>query len=546
MNKIYYNSWCSLVASIMVIYFLVKIIVIRLWWRPRMIEQHFSKQGIRGPSYHFFIGNAKEIGSLMFKASSMPFPPFSHNILPRVLSFYHHWKKIYGATFVVWFGSTVRLTVADPELIREILCSKSELYEKIQAHPLIKQVEGEGLLSLNGDKWAHHRKIITPTFHMDNLKLLIPAVSSSVMEKLENWLPELSTSAEVEIEVSKWYQALTEKIVTRTTFGSSNKEGTAIFKLQAQQTALASQAFHKVFIPGYRFLPTKRNMKSWKLDKKIKKSLVGVIESRRANWKDEMLENGPRDLLGLMIQASIKEEKQSYYSPASSPITVHDIVEECKSFFFAGEQTTSNLLTWTTILLAMHPEWQVMARDEVLEVCGSRDPPTKDNVSKLKMLGMILNETLRLYPPVVATIRRAKIDLELGSCKVPRGTELLIPILAVHHDRAIWGNDANEFNPGRFLNGVARAANHPVAFMPFSVGVRTCIGQNLATLQAKLTLAIILQKFTFRLSPQYQHAPTVLMLLYPQYGAPIIFQHLAQSGIPHNQESLEIPTMCIY
>lgn len=71
----------------------------------------------------------------------------------------------------MWFGSTVRLTVADPELIREIFCSKSELYEKIQAHPLIKQVEGEGLLSLNGDKWAQHRKIIAPTFHMDNLKV---------------------------------------------------------------------------------------------------------------------------------------------------------------------------------------------------------------------------------------------------------------------------------------------------------------------------------------------------------------------------------------
>lgn len=71
----------------------------------------------------------------------------------------------------MWFGSTGRLTVADPELIREIFCSKSELYEKIPAHPLIKQVEGEGLLSLNGDKWAQHRKIITPTFHMDNLKV---------------------------------------------------------------------------------------------------------------------------------------------------------------------------------------------------------------------------------------------------------------------------------------------------------------------------------------------------------------------------------------
>lgn len=141
-------------------------------------------------------------------------------------------------------------------------------------------------------------------------------------------------------------------------------------------------------------------------------------------------------------------------------------------------------------------------------------------------LSMILNESLRLYPPIIATIRRAKADVELGGYKIPRGTELLIPILAVHHDQAIWGSEANDFNPARFSEGVARAAKHPVGFIPFGLGVRTCVGQNLAILQTKLALAIILQRFSFRLAPSYQHAPTVLMLLYPQHGAPIIFQHL--------------------
>ncbi|XP_074379179.1 cytochrome P450 734A1-like [Apium graveolens] len=540
-NKHYFDMkvfvFCALVGI-----FLLKIMVM-FWWKPRKIEQHFSKQGIKGPSYKFLIGNAKEIMSLMMKASAKPMPfPFSHNILPRVLSFYHHWKKIYGPTFLVWFGPTVRLTVADPDLIREIFTTKSEFYEKNEAHPLIKQLEGDGLLSLKGEKWAHHRKIITPTFHMENLKLLIPAAATSVVEMLDKWVA-MSDSGDVEIEVSKWYQTLTEETVTRTAFGPSYEDGQTIFQLQAQQMALASEAFQKVFIPGYRFLPTKRNLKSWKLEKEIKKSLMKVIDERMKNWDSEiMLENGPKDLLGLMIQASMKESMKrrtitAELNPSlSSRITVHDIAEECKSFFFAGEQTTSNLLTWTTVLLAMHPQWQVLARDEVLKVCGPHDIPTKDDVSKLKMLGMILNETLRLYPPVVATIRRAKADVELGSCKVPRGTQILIPILAVHHDPSIWGNDVNVFNPGRFCEGVAKASKHPVAFMPFSLGVRTCIGQNLAMLQAKLTLAIILQKFSFGLSPQYQHAPTVLMLLYPQHGAPVIFTHLSDP-VTHHQSS---------
>lgn len=141
-------------------------------------------------------------------------------------------------------------------------------------------------------------------------------------------------------------------------------------------------------------------------------------------------------------------------------------------------------------------------------------------------LSMILNESLRLYPPAIATIRRAKYDVELGGCRVPRGTELLVPILAVHHDKAIWGNDANDFNPLRFANGVSRAAKHPMAFIPFGLGIRTCIGQNLAILQTKLVLTILLQRFSFTLAPSYQHAPTVLMLLYPQHGAPVVFRRL--------------------
>jgi PHYB activation tagged suppressor 1 len=129
-------------------------------------------------------------------------------------------------------------------------------------------------------------------------------------------------------------------------------------------------------------------MNSWKLDKEIKKSVVKLIERRKESSGSgtagdvKMAEKSRKDLLGLMIQAS--------NTSPSSNITVHDIVEECKSFFFAGKQTTSNLLTWTTVLLAMHPQWQVKAREEVLGVCGARDTPSKDDVVKLKTVSLYI------------------------------------------------------------------------------------------------------------------------------------------------------------
>ncbi|KAF3333525.1 putative cytochrome P450 superfamily protein isoform X1 [Carex littledalei] len=505
-----------------------------LWFRPKRLEEHFAKQGIRGPPYRFFLGSVKEMVALMVEASSKPMvPQTSHNIFPRVLAFYHYWKKIYGSTVLIWFGPTPRLAVSDPEMIREIFLSRSEYFDRYESHPLVRQLEGDGLVSLHGEKWAHHRKVLNPAFYMDNLKLLVPFVGKTVADMAEK-LTAMSASAEageVEIDLAEWFQIVTEDAITRTVFGSSYEDGKAVFKLQTQLMSFAAEAFRKVFIPGYRYIPIKRNRQSWILDREIRKGLQSLIARRQQEDSldaKEPKQNGLRDLLGLMINSTMNYKGAP--SAGDSPmITIDDMVEECKTFFFAGKQTTSNLLTWASVLLAMHPDWQERARQEVLEVCGPTDLPSKEHLPKLKMIGMILSETLRLYPPAVATIRRAKADVELGGYMVPQDTELLIPILAVHHDTHLWGPDASQFNPARFENGAARAARHPLAYIPFGLGARMCIGQNLAILEAKITLAILLQRFSFRTSPSYVHAPTVLMLLYPQYGAPVVFRPIEPS-----------------
>jgi len=146
----------------------------------------------------------------------------------------------------------------------------------------------------------------------------------------------------------------------------------------------------------YRFLPTKKNTSSWKLDKEIRKNLVTLIGRRQEAADDEKLSGCAKDLLGLMINASSNDGKVS-------PITVNDIVEECKTFFFAGKQTTSNLLTWTTVLLAMHPEWQELARQEVLQVCGAHDIPSREQLAKLKTVSSCPLPDTILEPPLPQT-----------------------------------------------------------------------------------------------------------------------------------------------
>ena len=157
---------------------------------------------------------------------------------------------------LIWFGRTPRLVVSSPDLIREVLLSPSEHFDRYEAHPLIRQFEGLGLSNLHGDEWARRRKILTPAFHVENLKLLAPFVADTVQRMLEEivLLPSAAAaggSGEVEVNVEEWYQRLPKEAITVATFGRNSDEGSAVFRLQAEHASYATEEHGKVFIPGY-------------------------------------------------------------------------------------------------------------------------------------------------------------------------------------------------------------------------------------------------------------------------------------------------------
>lgn len=137
-------------------------------------------------------------------------------------------------------------------------------------------------------------------------------------------------------------------------------------------------------------------------------------------------------------------------------------------------------------------------------------------------LSMVINESLRLYPPASLLPRMAFEDINIGDLHVPKGLSIWIPVLAIHHSKDLWGKDADEFNPERFASKPFSSGR----FMPFAMGPRNCVGQSFAMMEAKIILAMLISRFSFTMSESYRHAPVVILTIKPKYGVQICLKPL--------------------
>ncbi|KAL9228813.1 hypothetical protein vseg_004351 [Gypsophila vaccaria] len=488
---------------------------------PKKLRCTLQTQGVRGPKpSSILLGNIPQI--IQIKAQLTQLNSYtstvSHDWSSTSFPHLKLWQNLYGRMFVYSTGSMQMLCITDPNVVKEItlktpLDSGKPAYLSKDRGPLL----GQGVITSSGSFWAYQRKLIAPEFFPNKIKGMFDMMAEATTSMVSSWEDNVKSNGGVaEIKVDEDLRNLSQDIISKAAFGSSYSKGKHIFEKMRSLQELLAKTVH-VGVPGSRYMPTKGNWQIRRLEKEIHQMILKVIEERMRS-KQEM------DFLQKILEGA-KNCTDDQDDPTLKINIEKLIVDNCKNIYFAGHETTASSAAWSLMLLAAYPDWQARARAEVLDACQDRIP-TVDNMRNMKVLTMIIHETLRLYPPAIFATRSALEDVKLNEIQVPKGMDIQVPISLLHHDPELWGPDVHEFNPDRFANGIGRACKPPLAFMPFGFGARTCLGQNFAMMELKIVLSIILSKFSFSLSPVYRHSPSFKLILEPEHGVQLLLRRI--------------------
>lgn len=484
--------------------------------KPERLRSVLRKQGIRGPSPSLLLGNISEIRksqSTTVKASTNE-PPVFHNCAATLFPFFEQWRKQYGPVFVFSLGNTQILYVSRADVVREIsTCTSLEFGKPSYQQKELGSLLGQGILTSNGKVWAHQRKIIAPELYGDKVKGMMSLIIESTTVLLNSWKSRIDKEGGVaEIKIDEGMRSFSGDVISRACFGSNYSEGAEIFsRLRDLQEAMSKKSL-STGIPGMRYIPTKNNREAWALEKDVRNLILEIVKERKETAHE-------KDLLQMVLESAKT-------SNLGQDAMDRFIVDNCKNIYLAGYETTAVSATWCLMLLAANQEWQDRVRAEVLEVCGSGCLPDADMLRKMKQLNMVIHESLRLYPPVAVVSREAFKEMKFGGITVPKGVNVWTMVLTLHTDPEVWGPDAYRFNPDRFAKGITGACKLPHLYMPFGVGPRMCLGQNLAIAELKILIALILSQFSLSLSPKYIHSPALRLVIEPERGVDLLIKTL--------------------
>jgi len=383
-----------------------------------------------------------------------------------------------------------------PDLAREMLVTANSKFIKGRALQRAKMLLGEGLLTSEGERHLRQRRMIQPAFHRQRIAGYAGAMAAEGERICGEW------NDGEELDIDREMMRLTLRIVGRTLFsvdvdGDAEEVGAALTDL--------IESFDFLLIPFSEYLeklPIPQARRCRRAVSTLDKVIYGIIEERRRSGTDE------GDLLSMLLLARDEED--------GGAMNDRQVRDEALTLFLAGHETTANALTFTWYLLSQNPEAEAMLHAELDSVLGGRVPSFGD-LARLRFTEAVLAESMRLYPPVWAIGRLSIEEHEFGGYNVPKGSLVLISPYVMHRDPRHWDRP-DEFLPDRWEQQSIKEAGQKFIYLPFSRGVRSCIGEGFAWTEGILMLASIARKWRFRLDPAQKIGLNPVMTLRPKFG----------------------------
>jgi cytochrome P450 len=382
--------------------------------------------------------------------------------------------EAYGDVVHFELGPIDTYMITNPADIERVLVTDDAKYTKPKFQDdAIGDLLGEGLLLSEGDTWRKQRELAQPAFLMSRLSGLSDQMVDYTVGMLDDW-----TGGEV-VNVHLEMARLTVKIIVEAMFGSTIDDE-RVRTVQENLEPLGSRFEPNPFrfaIPDW--APTKENREYKRALSTIEEVVWDLIDEREGTQDGDGEE--PMDLLSILLRARAEGRQ-----------TDENLRDEMVTMLLAGHDTTALTLTYTWYLLSQHPEVEARVHEELDSLLGG-DRPTFADVRQMEYTEAVLNEAMRLYPPVYTIFREPQVDVRLGGYRIPEGSAVMLSQWAVHRSPRYW-DDPLEFDPDRWLD--ERADDRPrFAYFPFGGGPRFCIGKQLSLLEARLILGTVCQEY---------------------------------------------------
>ena len=413
----------------------------------------------------------------------------------------------YGPVFRHQVGPWVFHLVSRPEGVRHVLQDNYRNYPRSWMYRRTRPVAGDGLVSAEGEVWRRQRRMVQPAFSHARVAALAAPMAGLTAAMLGRWARD-HAGTDRPLDVVAEMTRLTLDVVGRTLLGVDLSGDAAVLKAAVTE-ALAWVEYrmsHLLSPPPW--VPTPRNLRFRRAMKSFDSIVYRIIADRRAGGATGGAAGD--DLMSLML--NVRDEEAG-----GAGMTDREVRDQTMTFIGAGHETTAVALAWVWYLLAKHPDVEAAAYAEVTQVLGGRVPHVGD-LPKLALTRRVIEETLRLYPPVYAVARDVLADDVIAGCRIPRGSTVIISPYITHHLPDVWP-DPDRFDPGRFTPG--GAAERPrFAWFPFLGGPHQCIGQEFALMEATLVIAMVLQRFRLTLATAAEVRPRPLVSLRPEMRRP--------------------------